>query len=81
MVTMRAKMKVNSVSQTEQCCVLEMHAVYKDGPYPEDGTDEDNTFAKWTPQADLKMTINNPDLLGKFQPGQTFYLDFTEVET
>lgn len=48
--------------------------------YPEDGLDENNTFAKYTPQASLSMTINNPALVGKFKLGDTFYVDFTPVD-
>jgi len=50
-----------------------------DVPYPPDGSDENNTFAKWTPSADLRMTITNPALVGKFTVGQEFYADFTPV--
>jgi hypothetical protein len=57
-----------------------MSAVYRDGAYPEDGSDEDNTFARWTPQADLSMSINNPNLIDKFEVGQKFYVDFTPAE-
>lgn len=79
MPTMRAKFKVTKIQKHETCEVLTFGAVYKDGAYPSDGTDEDNTFAKWTPQAECKMTVNNPDLFGKFAEGQKFYVDFTPV--
>lgn len=79
---MRAKFKVTNVKQfdfgkSEQ---LTFAAVYKDGNYPADGSDEDNTFARWTPQADCTMTVNNPALVGKFHVGDKFYVDFTKVE-
>jgi hypothetical protein len=73
-------MKVTEVTGSDTSVQLKLGAVYKDGAYPPDGSDEDNTFARWTPQADLTMTINNPDLIGKFAVGQKFYLDFTEVD-
>ncbi|WP_204367562.1 hypothetical protein [Janthinobacterium sp. HH01] len=47
---------------------------------PPDGSDEDNSFARWTPSAELTMTINNPDLLGKFKVGDKFYVDFTPAD-
>lgn len=47
--------------------------------YDNDGLDEDNTFAQFTPSAQLTMLIANPALLGEFKIGQTFYVDFTEV--
>lgn len=48
--------------------------------YDPSGMDEDNTFAKFSPGADLRLNVANPDLWGKFKVGQKFYLDFTEVE-
>jgi hypothetical protein len=77
---MRAKMKVESVQIFEGREVLRMSAVCKSGGYPADGSDEDNTFAKFTPGATLEMHISNEALHGKFKPGQKFYLDFTEAE-
>lgn len=77
---MRAKMKVTKVEQYENYENLTLNAVCKSGGYPADGSDEDNTFAKFTPTAELKMSINNPALLGKIKPGQKFYVDFTLAE-
>lgn len=48
--------------------------------YPPDGSDEDNTYAKASPSGELTLTIANPALVGKIQPGRKFYLDFTEAE-
>ncbi len=83
MTTMRAKLKVTSVTKGpagfDPHERLTFSAVYKDGAYPADGSDEDNTFSKFTPQAELSMVIQNPALLGKFETGQKFYVDFTPV--
>jgi hypothetical protein len=80
MATMRAKFQINKVELfaggQER---LEMAAVAKSGAYPEDGSDEDNTYAKFSPSGSLTLTIANPALAGKFKPGQKFYLDFTEA--
>lgn len=79
---MRAKLKVIGITdhrpEFDQVS-LKMMAV---GPssYPEDGTDENNTFARWTPAADLTMEIMNPGLLDAFHLDQTFYVDFTEAD-
>ena len=73
-------MKVESVQVFESSEVLRMRAVCKSGSYPADGSDEDNTFAKFTPGATLEMHISNEALHGQFKPGQKFYLDFTEAE-
>lgn len=80
MSEMRAKMKINEVQTFEGREVLKMSAVCKTNGYPADGTDEDNSFAKFTPGATLEMHVSNPDLYGKFKPGQKFYLDFSLAE-
>lgn len=75
--TMRAKMKVSRVERWDGGDKLTMNAVCKPGGYPTDGSDEDNTYAKFSPQGELTLTIANPALVGKIEPGTTFYLDFT----
>lgn len=77
--SMRAKMKILSVKMHETSDVLELAAVGPKGPYPADGSDEDNTYAKYSPSATLNICIANPALLGKFRPGETYYVDFTPV--
>lgn len=83
MTTMRAKMQVgsvfpardsegNTVSET-----LHFHGVSKSGAYPDDGSDEDNSFAKWSPSINLTMQVTNPALFGQLAPGQKFYVDFS----
>jgi hypothetical protein len=74
---MRAKMKVTNVIQYPDAERVSFGAVCKDGGYPSDGSDDDNSFARWTPSADLTMTINNPALRDQFKLGDKFYLDFT----
>lgn len=88
---MRAKMQVMSVATnggvdaagnattiSEQ---LRLGAVGPNRNYEADGTgDEDNTFSRWTPCADLNITIQNPELFGKFKAGDKFYVDFTRAE-
>ena len=83
MSIMRAKIQLESVtlrgetsSSQEQ---LKFHGVCKPGGYPNDGYDEDNTFALWSPSVSVDITITNPALFGKFKPGQRFYIDFSEL--
>ena len=76
---MRAKMKLNKVTSTDGFDALEFSAVCKTGSYPADGSDEDNTYAKFSPTGELKLTVANPALLGRFRAGQKFYVDFTLV--
>lgn len=86
MTTMRAKVRVGSIipSTTTDGTVtnerLVFHGVAKSGGYPEDGTDEDNSFAKWSPSVLFDMQVTNPALIGSFSPGDTFYVDFTPAK-
>lgn len=85
MTDMRAKMRVgavlpcgmdgNKVTQEK----VYFHAVAA-SQYPNDGADENNTFAKYTPSAELNILIANPSLIGGFSVGDTFYVDFMPVE-
>lgn len=91
--TMRAKLQVGFVQIHEQRLnaegrydpagvpvktmeTLQMHAVCAP-KYDDTGLDEDNTFAKFSPGAQLNINIANPALWGKFAVGDRFYVDFT----
>jgi hypothetical protein len=80
MVDMRAKFVVSEVKRYENIEQLSMNAVCKSGGYGEDGLDEDNTYAKFSPSGQLTLTVANPVLFGKFNPGEKYYLDFTKAE-
>lgn len=80
MPEMRAKFKINEVKRTEYGEQLKMNPVCKSGSYGEDGLDEDNTYAKFTPSGELTLMVSNPALFGKFNPGEAYYLDFIKVE-
>jgi len=55
-----------------------MRPVCGNKPFGPNGESEDNTYARYSPSGELKLTITNPSLAGQIKPGQTFYLDFTE---
>lgn len=93
MTTMRAKLQVGFVQEhlqrvnaagnydpscepTKNMETLTMHAVAAN-KYPSDGSDDDNTYAKWSPGANLSINIANPALWGQFKVGDKFYVDFT----
>lgn len=80
MSLMRAKMRVNNIVSHSDSETLNMSAVGKSEGYESDGKDENNTFAMFTPAAELTIHIANPALNGKFNEGQEFYVDFTPVE-
>lgn len=72
--SMRAKFVIGSIERSgtpdSESETLKMSAVTN-------GTAEDNTFARFTPSASLSLTLTNQDLIGKFNPGEKFYVDFT----
>lgn len=80
MPKMRAKVVLFSVEQFGTSERLRFNAVAKPGGYPADGSDEDNTYAKFSPQAEFSITITNPALLGQFKPGEKYYVDFTSAD-
>lgn len=80
MAVMRAKMVLESVQRFENSEKLTFRAVPKSTAYPENGLDDDNTYAKWSPTADLSMMVTNPSLFGKLNPGEKYYVDFTIAE-
>jgi hypothetical protein len=74
---MRAKMTIASVTRhSAECETVKFHAVAAKS-YPADGSDEDNSYAKYSPSASLDITIANPALIGQLNPGETYYVDFT----
>lgn len=80
MSNMRAKFIVSSVEKFTGGEKLKFNAVAKSSGYPADGSDEDNTYAKFSPSASCEIHVANPDLHGKFEPGQKFYVDFTKAD-
>lgn len=84
---MRAKMKLEMVTSSRYTAeqkhgaseVLKFRAVAAKS-YNPDGADEDNTYAKFSPSGTIELTVANPALLGKFNPGEMYYIDFTPVE-
>ena len=81
-MNMRAKMRIININSFPEYGSenLTFAGVAKNGAYPPDGSDEDNTFARFTPNLNLQMTIANPKLVGQYEIGDTFYVDFKLIE-
>lgn len=84
MTAMRAKVKITNIAAyptagpaTQE--TLTFNFPSKDGAYPADGSDEDQSFARYSPSGALSLTVANPALVGQFVVGDTFYLDFKPV--
>lgn len=83
---MRAKVRITSIKPypeegTPTQEALTFNFPSKDGSYPADGSDEDQTFAKYSPAGALSLTVASPNLVGKFAVGDTFYLDFVPIQS
>ena len=84
MSDMRAKMRVANVTpnmngDTKVSETLHFTAVGKSESYGEKGDDENNTYASFTPSADVNMLIANPELFDTFAMGAEYYVDFTKA--
>ena len=82
MSKMRAKMECVGV-QSENPGVTAERLTFRAvaaKSYGTDGLDEDNTYAHYSPQADLSITVANPALYGQFKVGEKYYVDFTKAE-
>lgn len=76
---MRAKLKLHHVDRQNGGRETLHFCAVAASRYPEDGSDENNTFAKFSPSAVLQLTVANPALLGKLNEGEEYYLDFTKA--
>ena len=80
MAAMRAKMKLNHIDKRyEGLETLYFNPVSRSDKYPDDDSDENNTYAKFSPSGMLTLTVANPALLGRFNEGEEYYLDFHKV--
>lgn len=77
--TMVAKFEVRSVTTPHEGTEALYFAAVTEKPFDKEGYSDDNSFAKWSPTGDLKMTVTNPALHGKIQQGEKYYLHFTKA--
>ena len=76
MSKMRAKFQISKIEQFSTTEQLHFNAVAAKA-YPADGSDEDNTYAHYSPSATCVISIANPALIGQFKVGEKYYVDFT----
>ena len=74
-MAVQARMKVDFVTDFGTHRQVKMSAVTTG-----DKTSPNYSFSKYTPQADLSMTITNPDAFNQFEVGKTYDLVFSPVE-
>ena len=74
MVLARGKMRVESVEPLYDGELVKFDCSYD----PDDP--EDTKFSNATPSGNMELHISNPNLVGKFTAGSSFYVDLTPVE-
>lgn len=72
-MTVRAKFKCVTVLKTESGETIELTAVTKH-------REGNETWAKYTPSGDIKMSVTNPSCFGFYVPGKEYFLDITLAE-
>ncbi len=86
MIKTRCKFQVNEVARQNSKLAkkssadpdifterVRAHAVYADD------SKENQSFAEATPSGNLEIYVNNPAVIGTFEPGDYFYLDIIPV--
>lgn len=72
---MRAKFQVHEIGKTMWGATKATLSAVSD-----DGTPENQRFAKATPQGQMTINIDNPSAADFLQVGKSYYLDFSPVE-
>lgn len=73
-MSVRAKFKVQSVTDYGQVQQVKLTAV------TDDGIPENQRYHKYTPSGEMMLSIDNPSASEQFKPGKSFYVDFTSAE-
>lgn len=80
----RAKFFVKSIQHFHNsdpkavCAEVKLAPCY--GSYPGGDSEENKSFAKYTPQGEMAMTITNPAAIEFFEIGKPYYVDFTPAQ-
>ncbi|RVO74424.1 hypothetical protein [Sinorhizobium medicae] len=72
---MTARVRAKFMCSGKEGTTVFLHTVYA-----EDIQSEDGRFTKATPWGELRMNVDNPDAAIQFEPGKSYYLDFTPAE-
>ena len=76
-MSMRAKMVLSTIthhtpSSDDSCNVQLTFTASYAGP-------DNDSWSKWTPQGEIKMTVTNPAAVEFLKIGKSYYVDFTEA--
>lgn len=77
-VTTRAKFRVQAVNNNTYGDGVQYSQEIRMSPvYSSDPDSENRAFWKATPNGSLHLWVDNPEVWGKFEVGQEYYLDLT----
>lgn len=68
----RAKFDCTEVLKTTEGGSVKLHPVVS-------GSAENEAFYKYTPGGHIQLSTINLDALAQFEPGQSYYVDFTKA--
>lgn len=77
-MNVRAKLRCNSETTSRWTVGGPTQRVYEFSAVYDDSVPVDQRYAKATPSASLRITVDNPAV--DFAAGLSYYLDFTPVE-
>ena len=75
-MSVRAKFKVDQITQTQTGRTILMSPVYSN-----DEKSENKQFWQWTPSGKIEMAITNPSAFNQFELGKEYYIDFSAAPT
>lgn len=79
-MTVRAKMKCYAVEHLKDGKPDTTLADIRLMPVYDDGNPENKTWSKYTPSGEVRLFVTNPAAINAFEPGKSYYVDFTPAE-
>lgn len=79
-MTVRAKMKCFHVDNLVSGDPNEVAADIRLVPVYDDGKTDNASWSKWTPSGEIRLFVTNPGAIAQFEPGKTYYVDFTPAD-
>lgn len=79
-MTVRAKMKAYAVTPMHSGNPNETVAEIRLMPVYDDGSAENKSWSKYTPSGEVRLFITNPNAINAFEPGKSYYVDFTPAD-
>lgn len=69
-MSVRAKFRCDSIEHTADGATVKMAPVIS-------GSEENKTFYRYTPGGSISLAVVNKDTAARFEPGKSYYVDFT----